>query len=292
MQGKASNFATIQNPNQGGIIQSLRNRGWLSAGGKTTGNYSPEQITQIQEIMKRRGLVRDTSNSSFLGKMNSPVNEKAKIQDLQAALKEIQGIKPAQGATTMQRLGDKLYAIAPGEKSLLVGGAATSVGGELMSKETEQGRKKSLAERVGRGATIGVAETALAPLGLARKFGLAGMAAEGLGQEAVFRGMTAADKKLGGPTMQKQAGSFDDLKLLQRIAVLRREEMGIPSFEQTDPSYRVSFLDSINPLKIQDNYRKHVGAHNARYDNLADQMFPKKANIPSRPRLALRRSIK
>lgn len=289
--GKASNFATIQNPNKGGIIQSLRNRGWLSAGGKTTGNYSPEQIKKIKEIMKRRGLMRDTSKSSFLGKLNSPVNEKAKLQDMQAALKEIQAIKPAKGATRMQRVGDKLYAIAPGEKTLLVGGAGLGVGGELASKETEQGRKKSLAERIGRGATVGVAEAALAPLGLARKFGLAGMAAEGIGQEAVYQGMTAADKKLGGPNMKKQAGSFDDLNMLQRAAVARRAESGISSFDG-NPDHKVSFTDSINPLKIRDNYRKHVAAHNARYDALADQMFPKQAHIPARPRLALRRSIK
>jgi hypothetical protein len=289
LQGKASNFATTQNPNKKGIIQSLRNRGWLSAGGKTTGNYSPEQIAQIKKIMGKKGLMRDTSKSSFLGKMNSPVNEKANVKSMQEALKEIQAINPANKASKLQRVGDYAYAALPGEKSILVGGAGMGMAGEMATKETASGRKKSLAERAARAGTIGVAEAALAPLGLARKFGLAGMATEAAGAEGTYRGLEALGN--AGAKMKKQAGSFDDLSFAQR-AIVSNDFYSRPQLGRVPKKDRVSLKDSFNPMKLRQNYRKRKKFLQDSLDEKASSMFPKSASVPTHPRSALRRVLK
>lgn len=193
----------------GGIRQYLRSKGWLSVGRKTSGRYNASQQEQIEKILKDRGLLQDYQSRGLLNPFkktpNVRINEKVDQKKLQSALDEIRKIKPTEKATFGDKAKDMAYNVLPGEKSLLVGFGGLGAGGELMSTHTEQGRKKSLAERVGRAGVGAASETLAAPLGIARRFGTLGVAGEIAGTTVPYMAMGKADKIIGNPAMKKQA---------------------------------------------------------------------------------------
>lgn len=195
----------VTNPNQSkGLIGALRNRGFLSVGRKTTGRYTDAQTSQINEFLKQKGVLQANPKGGFR------VNEKLSQQELQKALTEARSKFKADpnALTRMDKAKDFAYNVLPGEKTLVVGGAGLGAAGEFSSKETAEGRKKSLAERLGRAGTIGAVETIAAPLGIARRFGTLGVLGETGAAFAPTVGMSVADKAIGNPAMKKQAESI------------------------------------------------------------------------------------
>lgn len=184
----------------GGIRQYLRDKGWLSVGRQTKGRYTVDQQKQINQFLRDKGVMQEVSPGQFR------VNEKLDQSQLSKALQEARSkFKSDPNAITFgDKAKDMAYNALPGEKAILAGSVGLGAGGELMSKQTETGRQKSLAERIGRAGTIGAVETLAVPLGIGRKFGLLGMA----GEQAATIGLPevgyAIDRRLK-PSMPKQA---------------------------------------------------------------------------------------
>ena len=187
----------------GGIRQYLREKGWLSVGRKTSGRYDAAQQEQINKILKDRGLLQDYQAGVFKKTPSTRINEKASQQQLQDALDEIRKINPTGRATFGDKAKDFAYNVLPGEKSILAAGVGVGAGGELMSTHTEQGRKKSVAERVGRAGVGAAAETLAAPLGIARRFGALGAAGELASTTLPYAAMAKADSAIGNSAIKK-----------------------------------------------------------------------------------------
>lgn len=185
----------------GGVRQYLRDKGWLSVGRKTSGRYTKAQQNQIEEFLKKKGVLQEYKPGQFR------VNEKLDQRRLQEVLDQARGQFRADPSkiTRTDKVKDFAYNVLPGEKSLLVGFGGLGAGSELMSKETEQGRKKSLAERVGRAGVGAATETLAAPLGIARRFGTLGALGEMGSTMAPYIAMNKADQVIGNPAMKKQA---------------------------------------------------------------------------------------
>lgn len=185
----------------GGIRQYLRDKGWLSVGRKTSGRYTKEQQEGIEALLKEQGVLQEYKPGQF--RVNQKLNQ-TQLQDALTAARKQFKADPSQ-ITRMDKVKDFAYNALPGEKASLVGFGSLGAGSELMSKETEQGRKKSLAERVGRAGVGAATETLAAPLGIARRFGTIG----GLGEMAAttmpYIAMSKADQVIGNPAMKKQA---------------------------------------------------------------------------------------
>ena len=273
--------------------QYLRDKGWLSVGRQTVGEYDAEQQKAIRKFLESKGAIR--KNQGTLGMMQSEINEKMSQEQLQKILNEArQKFKPTKPVGIGNRLQDAAYNVLPGEKSLLVGGAGLGMAGELAHKETEGGRKKSLAERIGRAGTVGATEALVAPLGVARKFGLLGGVAEqaavGVPTVAGEIGDRLIDKKRA---MSKTASYFESLPPSQKAILMDRLYKGYGDFGfSPSAENEVSFLDSINPTKLRQNYRKHKKQQDNRLNHMAKKMFSKEASIPKNPRNNIRRLLK
>lgn len=278
MFGKATNY--------------LRQQGIASVGRRTRGSMTRAQQANLIKQMKQKKLLHKTKGGEFVLHRNADVGELEKVY------RQIQKMGPAnKNISKFDRVRNAMnYAPVPGERGLILAGMAGGVAGQLGEKETAGGRKKSLAERVARAGTVGVGEAMLAPIGIAnRLYGWAGMVAEQVGAMGLHGGLSAIDKKIdqrrARKAMQKQAGAYDSLSPLQRAMLETRLERGLSSYETPD-ELKVSTMDSFNPLKIRDNYRKHRQRYDQERDYEAARLFSKKASIPMNPRKTIRGLIK
>ena len=142
----------------------LRQQGVASAGRTTTGKLSADHQQQIRDFatsLEQKGggkLIHTRKDGSFA------LHRDAKMEDVDELYKHIQGVTPTgDDIGKFNKFRNSLnYVPLPGERGLILGGAGITAGAELTSKETAQGRKKSLGERVARAGGLGGAGEALA----------------------------------------------------------------------------------------------------------------------------------
>lgn len=157
-------------------VDRLRGSGILAAGRKTHGQVSKKTQQQLIKDMKAKNLLHKHKSGGY------SVHRDANVDDLQSVYDSF--MQNAKVKKNSVGIVDKIrgatnYVPVPGERGVFLAGAAAGMGGQLMNKETADGRKRGLGERLARAGTVGLAETVAAPLGVAnRLYGGLGMAAE------------------------------------------------------------------------------------------------------------------
>lgn len=184
--------------NTGGITNWLRRRGILAAGREATGTLSPQQQQQLVDQLKQRGLLFTKKDGTHV------VHKDAykKVKELEEVYRNAQNMKSVGGISTGSKLRNlSNYVPLPGERGLTMIPAGIGAGSELLSDTTEDGRKKSIGERIGRAGAVMGTDVALSPLGVAgRRFGIAAPMAIGFGGSMATQGaLSAMDKKLAKP---------------------------------------------------------------------------------------------
>ena len=244
--------------------------------------------------MNKQGLLHKTKAGDYV------VHRDADVGELRKAYDNLQKMKPVDQSTVsgFDKFRNKLnYVPLPGERGMLLGGMGLGVAGEVASKETAGGRKKSLAERLGRGAIQGTTEAVLAPLGVAQRlYGGLGMGAEMAGAFVPSIAGQAVDSALDArraKAMQKKADAgeyFNSLPLHQRAVIARK--MNNDATFNRDRLSLIPIKEQLNPFSIVDNYNKMKEYNLTAYDREAKRLFGKEASVPKQPRAVLKGLIK
>ena len=179
-------------------VQKLRQEGLATAGRRTQGTVSDASHAKIVKQMRKKGLLHESKGGVMSIHRDADVGELRKIYD------KVQGLDVSGKANLLDRARNKLnYVPLPGERGVLGLGIASGVATQMADKETKTGRKRGLAERLGRAGVMTAAELAAAPIGIAnRLYGGLGMGAEmglTMGTEAL---LNKNSKKARGVNIQ------------------------------------------------------------------------------------------
>ena len=168
--GQKINFKVMDkaDPNAGFIrrgIQKLRGEGIATAGRRNLGNISDEAREELIKKMDAKGLIHRSKDGKLLS-----IHRDADVGELRKIYEDLQGIDTVSGPGVGARIRNMTnYVPLPGERGMLGLGIAGSAIPQLANKETEDGRKRGLAERIGRAGVMTAAELAVAPIGIANR---------------------------------------------------------------------------------------------------------------------------